>query len=155
MLLFLHEKGICQFCPTFVQNKYFPSTKRSKNIVTRVHGVWVSKRHYRSLKLHYRFLKMPLYGFRFFFFFKLDFEKIEFQKWGIFLISLGNGAKCCIFCPKRAFANFVQHLFKTNIFLQQKEIKTYYFRPTFFVLFEKSNFLREHHLLSYLHFKNV
>ena len=27
--------------------------------------------------------------------------------------------------------------------------------PTFFVLFEKSNFLREHHLLSCLHFKNV
>ena len=27
--------------------------------------------------------------------------------------------------------------------------------PTLFVLFEKSNFLREHHLLSYLPFKNV
>ena len=31
----------------------------------------------------------------------------------------------------------------------------YSLRPTFFVLFEKSNFLREHHLLSYLPFKNV
>ena len=27
--------------------------------------------------------------------------------------------------------------------------------PTFFVLFEKLNFLREHNLLSYLSFKNV
>ena len=42
-----------------------------------------------------------------FFFFKLDYEKIKFQKIGIFLISLGNKAKCCFFCPKRAFANFV------------------------------------------------
>ena len=33
----------------------------------------------------------------------------------------------------------------------------YYYSPcfTFFVLFEKSNFLREHYLLSYLPFKNV
>ena len=31
----------------------------------------------------------------------------------------------------------------------------YSFRPTLFVLFEKSNFLREHHLLSCLLFKNV
>ena len=31
----------------------------------------------------------------------------------------------------------------------------YSLRPTFFVLFEKSNFLREHHLLSCLPFKNV
>ena len=28
-------------------------------------------------------------------------------------------------------------------------------RPTLFVLFEKSNFLREYYLLSYLSFKNV
>ena len=33
--------------------------------------------------------------------------------------------------------------------------KQYSFRLTLFVLFEKSNFLREHHLLSYLPFKNV
>ena len=31
----------------------------------------------------------------------------------------------------------------------------YFLRPTLFVLFEKSNFLREHHLLSCLPFKNV
>ena len=31
----------------------------------------------------------------------------------------------------------------------------YSLRPIFFVLFEKSNFLREHHLLSCLPFKNV
>ena len=31
----------------------------------------------------------------------------------------------------------------------------YSLRPTFFVLIEKSNFLREHHLLSCLSFKNV
>ena len=31
----------------------------------------------------------------------------------------------------------------------------YSLRPTFFVLFEKSNFLREHHLLFCLPFKNV
>ena len=33
--------------------------------------------------------------------------------------------------------------------------KCYSLRPTFFVLFKKSIFLREHHLLSCLHFKNV
>ena len=33
--------------------------------------------------------------------------------------------------------------------------KLYSLRPIFFVLFEKSNFLREHHLLSCLPFKNV
>ena len=31
----------------------------------------------------------------------------------------------------------------------------YSLRPTLFVLFKKSNFLREHHLLSCLSFKNV
>ena len=36
------------------------------------------------------------------------------------------------------------------------KINDYYsLRPTFFVVFEKSNFLREHHLLSCLSFKNV
>ena len=35
---------------------------------------------------------------------KLDFEKIELQKMGIFQISLGNGAKGCIICAKRALA---------------------------------------------------
>ena len=34
-------------------------------------------------------------------------------------------------------------------------LKYYSLRPIFFVLFEKSNFLREHHLLSCLPFKNV
>ena len=29
---------------------------------TRVHGAQVPKRHYRSLKCHYRFLKTPLQG---------------------------------------------------------------------------------------------
>ena len=43
----------------------------------------------------------------FFFFLKLDFEKIKFQKKGISLISLENGAKCFIICVKRAKANFV------------------------------------------------
>ena len=36
-----------------------------------------------------------------------------------------------------------------------KEYNIYSIRPTLFVLFEKSNFLREHHLLSCLPFKNV
>ena len=35
------------------------------------------------------------------------------------------------------------------------EPKMYSFRPTFFVLFKKSNFLRKHYLLSCLPFKNV
>ena len=34
-------------------------------------------------------------------------------------------------------------------------LSSYSIRPTLFVLFEKSNFLREHHLLSCLLFKNV
>ena len=37
---------------------------------------------------------------------KLDFEKIELQNMDISLISLGNEAKRCIFCAKRAFAHF-------------------------------------------------
>ena len=36
----------------------------------------------------------------------LDFRIIELQKRGISLISLGKRAECCLFCPKRAFANF-------------------------------------------------
>ena len=39
---------------------------------------------------------------------KLDFEKIEFQNKGIFLISLENVTKCWIFCTKWAKANFLQ-----------------------------------------------
>ena len=40
---------------------------------------------------------------------KLDFEKIEFQKRGISLISLGKGGKMLIFfCIKRTFAHFGQ-----------------------------------------------
>ena len=53
-----------------------------------------------SLKRYYKTPKI--------FFFKLDFEKIDFQKMDISLISWENEAKCCFFCPKRAFANFVQ-----------------------------------------------
>ena len=41
---------------------------------------------------------------------KLDFLKIEFQNMSIFLISLGNGAKCWIFCMKGAKANFLRFL---------------------------------------------
>ena len=69
--------------------------------ITRGHGAQIPKRHYRSLKHHYKTLEF------FFFFFKLDFEKIEFQNKEISLIRLKNGAKCCFFCPKRAFAYFV------------------------------------------------
>ena len=36
-----------------------------------------------------------------------------------------------------------------------KNDKIYSLRPLFFVLFEKSNFLRKHHLLFCLPFKNV
>ena len=43
------------------------------------------------------------------------------------------------------------------VFLKHLDLWTnsYSLRPTLFVLFEKSNFLREHHLLSCLPFKNV
>ena len=54
-----------------------------------------------SLKRHYR---APDF---FFFFFKLNFEKIEFQKRGISLINLGKRVECYLVCPKRAEANFV------------------------------------------------
>ena len=41
---------------------------------------------------------------------KLDFKKIEFQNRGIFLINLGNWAKCWIFCAKGANANFLHRI---------------------------------------------
>ena len=46
---------------------------------------------------------------------------------------------------------------ENDLFLRiQLNIENNYFiRLTFFVLFEKSNFLRKHHLLSCLPFKNV
>ena len=53
------------------------------------------------LKRHYRALD-------FFFFFKLDFEKVDFQIRDISLISLEKEVECYLFCPKRAEANFVQ-----------------------------------------------
>ena len=52
-----------------------------------------------SLKRYYRSLE--------FFFLKLDFEKVEFQKNSISLISLGNQTKCWIVFLKRTKANFV------------------------------------------------
>ena len=55
-----------------------------------------------SIKRHYRTQE--------FFFFKLDFEKIKFQKMGISLINLGKGAKCYIICAKKAKANFVRYI---------------------------------------------
>ena len=43
-----------------------------------------------------------------------------------------------------------------KIYIPLEVFNNYYsLRPTFFVLFEKSNFLREHHLLSCLPFKNI
>ena len=44
--------------------------------------------------------------------------------------------------------------FEQNLACMLTKIK-YSLRPTLFILFEKSNFLREHHLLSCLPFKNV
>ena len=38
---------------------------------------------------------------------------------------------------------------------EPKQLKKYSLRPTLFVLFEKSNILREHHLLSCLSYKNI
>ena len=76
--------------------------KKEKKIAC-IHRARVPKRHYKSLKRHYRAPEI-------FFFLKLDFEKIEFQKKDISLIDLGNGAKCYFFCPKRAFAKFVPYM---------------------------------------------
>ena len=45
-------------------------------------------------------------GLQKFFFFKLDSEKIEFQKLDIFLINLGNEAKYCFFLPKKGIRQF-------------------------------------------------
>ena len=73
------------------------------------------------LKCHYRALKncIPIIFFLFKFLvcynsivqkssftLKLDFEKIEYQKRGISLISLGNEANRWNFCAKRTFAHF-------------------------------------------------
>ena len=59
---------------------------QKKKKIACIHRAQVPKRHYKSLKRHYRALD-------FFFFFKLDFEKIEFQNRGISLLCLENGAK--------------------------------------------------------------
>ena len=50
-----------------------------------------------------------------------------------------------------------KYILTTNLRMKKKNFNQnlYSFRPTLFVLFEKSNFLREHHLLSCLPFKNV
>ena len=49
---------------------------------------------------------MPLEGFKKKNF-KLDFKKVDFQKMGISLISLGKEIECYLFYPKRTEANFV------------------------------------------------
>ena len=102
----------------------------------------VLKRHYRALKCHYRalkncmeleFMELEFQNFYFILFYflvcynsiiqklslklKIDFEKIEFQNMGIFLISLENGAKRWFFCTKMAFAHFGQ-TFNVNIWIQ-------------------------------------
>ena len=59
---------------------------------------------------------------------------------------------------------FYFFLISKNIFIEKttsweheepKQLKKYSLRPTLFVLFEKSNILREHHLLSCLSYKNI
>ena len=40
-------------------------------------------------------------------------EKVEFQKRGISLISLGKGVECYLFCAKMAEANFVLYTFES------------------------------------------
>ena len=55
-----------------------------------------------SLEHHYRALGI--------FFLNLNFEKIEFQRKSISLISLENWAKCWIVFLKRANVNFVQEI---------------------------------------------
>ena len=57
--------------------------------------------------------------------------------------------------PEQAIKKVSDEAFEEEIRELDKEIKKYSLRPTFFVLFKKSNFLREHHLLSCLSFKNV
>ena len=72
--------------------------------ITRFHGNWVTKRHYRSLKCRYRLLKNAIIGLN------SILKKIEFQKKGISLISLGKKEKCWIVFFKRAKANFFQYI---------------------------------------------
>ena len=57
--------------------------------------------------------------------------------------------------PEQAVKKVSDEAFEEEIRELDKEIKKYSLRPTFFVLFKKSNFLRGHHLLSCLPFKNV
>ena len=78
--------------------------------VTQVHEAQVIKCHYRSLKRHYRSLKRHYKVQEFFF--KLNFEKIEFQKRDISLISLEKRAKCWVVFLKRVKTNFVHDIIK-------------------------------------------
>ena len=48
---------------------------------------------------------------------------------------------------------YVHWLIGSSHLINKHEL--YSLRPTFFVMFEKSNFLKEYHLLSCLPFKNV
>ena len=57
--------------------------------------------------------------------------------------------------PEQAVKKVSDEAFEEEIRELDKEIKKYSLCPTFFVLFKKSNFLRKHHLLSCLSFKNV
>ena len=57
--------------------------------------------------------------------------------------------------PEQAVKKVSDEAFEEEIRELDKEIKKYSLRPTFFVLFKKSNFLRKHHLMSCLSFKNV
>ena len=50
--------------------------------------------------------------------------------------------------PEQAVKKVSDEAFEEEIRELDKEIKKYSLRPTFFVLFKKSNFLRKHHLLS-------
>ena len=53
--------------------------------------------------------------------------------------------------------SYKPYCFKNNKLSHEikKNKKKYSFRPNLFVLFEKSNILRKHHLLSCLSYKNV
>ena len=44
-----------------------------------------------------------------------NFEKVKFQKRGIFLISLGKRIECYLVCLKRAEANFVPKIYESKI----------------------------------------